>query len=65
MRRLDGIAIAAARHQAVLHLAGGREVAREPDPDRQQHNGDNEPGERAAPVIAIAMSIIERLPAGA
>jgi hypothetical protein len=55
LRGLDGVAIAAARHQAILHLARGREVAGEPDPDGQQHNGDHQADDRAAPVIAVAM----------
>jgi hypothetical protein len=55
LRRLDGVAIGAARHQAILHLAGGREVAGEPDSDGKQHNDDHQPKERTEPVIAIAM----------
>jgi hypothetical protein len=52
-RRLDHIAIGAARHDAVLHLAGCGQIAREPDSDRKQDNGDQKAGDGAAAVIAL------------
>jgi hypothetical protein len=54
-RRLDSIAIGAARHDTVLQLACGRKVAGEPDSDREQDNGNDQPDHRAAPVIAIVL----------
>ena len=51
-RRLDHVAIGPARHHAVLHLACGGKIARKPDADRKQHDRDDEPGNRAAAVVA-------------
>ena len=50
--RLDDVAIGAPGHHAILHLAGGGEIAGEPDADREQDNGDEEPGD--GPKAAIA-----------
>src|SRR5437763_17162328 len=50
-RGLDDVAIGPPRHHAVLHLAGSREMAREPYADHEQDDGDNEPGDRATAVV--------------
>ena len=50
--RLDHIAIASPRHQAILHLAGGGEVPSKPQADRQEHGSNDEPRDRAATVVA-------------
>ena len=50
--RLDGIAIGPPGHQAVLHLAGRGEIAREPDADTEQHDDDHEADDRATAVVA-------------
>ena len=52
-RGLDHIAIGPPRHHAVLHLAGSGEIAREPHADREQDDGDDQAGDRAAPVVAL------------
>ena len=52
-RRLDHVAIGASRHDAVLHLAGSGQIAREPDSNGKQDNGDQEAGDGAAAVIAL------------
>lgn len=50
-RRLDHVAIASPRHQAILHLAGGGEVPRKPHADGEQHGGNDQPRDRAATVV--------------
>lgn len=39
---LDRIAVGAARHQAILHPAGGGQFAGEPPAGQHQHDGDDE-----------------------
>jgi hypothetical protein len=56
-RGLDDLAIAAARHQAVLHLAGSREIAHKPDADHQQHQRNDQPDQGAAPVVAVVVVV--------
>jgi hypothetical protein len=52
-RRLDHVAIGAPRHDAVLQLAGGGQVARKPDPDGKQDDSDDKAGNSAAPIVAL------------
>src|SRR5690242_2752383 len=54
-RGLDHVAIGPPRHDAVLQLAGSRQIAREPDADRKQHNGDHEAGDGAATVLRLVV----------
>jgi len=53
LRWLDCVAIGPPWHQAVLHLAGGGQIVREPHPDRQQDDRDDQARDRAAPVVAL------------
>ena len=50
--RLDDVAVGPSRHQAILHLADGGQIAREPYPDRQQNQRDDQSGDRTAAIIA-------------
>src|SRR4051794_36703879 len=50
--RLDDIAIAAARHHAILQLAGGGEVWGEPQTDTENHGGNDQACDSAAAAVA-------------
>jgi hypothetical protein len=50
--RLDDVAVGSARHDAILHLAGGGQIMRQPHPDRQQDDRDDEPGDGASAIVA-------------
>ena len=43
--RLDHVAIAASRHQAILQLAGGGEVPGKPQADTEKYGGNDQPGD--------------------
>src|SRR6266702_4564266 len=50
--RLDHVAVAASRHQAILHFAGSGEVSGEPQSDAENHGGNDQPDDGAAAVVA-------------
>lgn len=52
MRGLDHVAIGTTRHDAILQLAGGGEVVREPQSDRQQDDDDQQSRHCGMPVVA-------------
>src|ERR1700730_9561479 len=54
-RRLDHVAIGPACHHAILQLAGGGEIAREPDADRKQDDGNNKAGDGAVAVFRLVV----------
>jgi len=62
-RRLDHVAIGPARHHAILQLAGGGQIACEPETDRKQHDGDHEAcdGARAAVGLVVLFRIALRI----
>jgi hypothetical protein len=50
--RLDHVAIASPGHQAILHLAGCRQIPGKPPADAEDHDRDDQSCERAAAVAA-------------
>jgi hypothetical protein len=50
---LDLVAVRPARHDAVLHPAGGGEIVCEPHADCKKNNGNDQACDRTAPVIAL------------
>jgi hypothetical protein len=51
--RRDDVAVRPSRHQAILHFAGRRQIVRQPQSERQDHNRDRQPGDRSTPVSAL------------
>jgi hypothetical protein len=51
--RRDDVAVRPSRHQAILHFAGRRQIVRQPQSKRQDHNRDRQPGDRSTPVSAL------------
>jgi hypothetical protein len=49
----DDVAVRPSRHQAILHLAGRRQIVSQPQSERQDRNRDRQPGDRSTPVSAL------------
>ena len=49
----DDVAVRPSRHQAILHLAGRRQIMGQPQSERQDRNRDRQPGDRSTPVSAL------------
>jgi len=62
-RRLDHVAIGATRQHAILQLAGSRQIARKPDADSEQHDGDHQT--RDGTVAIFRLVVLFRMALGA
>jgi len=49
----DDVAVRPSRHQAILHLAGRRQIVSQPQSERQDRNRDRQPGDRSTAVSAL------------
>ncbi len=49
----DDVAVRPSRHQAILHLAGRRQIVSQPQSERQDRNRNRQPGDRSTPVSAL------------
>jgi hypothetical protein len=61
-RRLNHVAIGPSRHHAILQLAGGGQIAREPDADRKQDNDNDKAGDGA--IAAFGLVVLRRITPG-
>lgn len=57
-RRLDHVAIGPPRHHAILQLARSRQIAREPDADGNQDDGNHKAGDGPLAIVGLVVWLV-------